>query len=314
MNKPYKNDIKYVNGIYNMLKYYRNNKPEFKFRIYYDDSVLKKDNKWQDMFNMLLQQNDIDLIKYEFKQFKESPVFHDNVFGMMVRFIPLFNFDKTNEIIVVSDIDFGSGDDVIKNISSSINDNALINKLNKDNTVMFVLYGYDSYISKHRLRIDNLIKNYNLYLRAVSPSCYYVYKYKKEIFLDFLDCVYNNCSTYQEWISTTFKHINCNTTLAPKEISMCKSYITYKKSVFIFGLDEFFLNYYLMGTLARDKIPMYVHTRLPTPTDYNYLIYELYKENKLNENYIRKMKKYILQNEYKNDIKENFNTIDKKIT
>jgi hypothetical protein len=72
MDDPYKDESIYIKGIDGMIRqlpeYYKN----FSLRIYYDDSVMMKDNKYVDVFKNAMKCEHVELIKYDFPQFKKK--------------------------------------------------------------------------------------------------------------------------------------------------------------------------------------------------------------------------------------------------
>lgn len=110
----YKPNEVYLNGILDIISMI--DKINWNLRIYYDESILHANNeeteieiaKWKKLLNIALKTNKCELYKYEFKDFKKDDIYHLGVFGMMVRFMPMFNFsfEKKDTIIYISDIDY----------------------------------------------------------------------------------------------------------------------------------------------------------------------------------------------------------------
>ena len=74
-------------------------------RIYYDNSLLSKENK--QLYDIILRwldtKHNIELIKYDFKDFQDEHGNHFTLFGAFVRIMPLF--DDNISVLVLRDID-----------------------------------------------------------------------------------------------------------------------------------------------------------------------------------------------------------------
>ena len=81
LNNPYKNDLIYTNGFLQLLNALPKFYEDCVIRLYFDNSLLGKDNLWKNFYNKLIKHKHLQLIKYNFNQLKSHPVFHDDLFG-----------------------------------------------------------------------------------------------------------------------------------------------------------------------------------------------------------------------------------------
>ena len=312
MNKPYKNDNIYTDGLIKNIEHIKKYMKNSIVRIYYDDSILKKDDSWRDLFKELCKDKYVQLIKYDFKQFKESTVFHKDLFGTLVRFLPLFNFCKTNETIISEDIDFDYSDSYY--YSNYIP--KYIKYINDKKSIAFVSYRLSIYIEKGRLEISPIIKKYKFLPRVVATPLISSIQMDKNIFVKFIKCMYVKCTDYTTWMKETISQIDCNSPkIKEKDKSICRSMLTEKFSktgLFLFGIDEFFINFYIYNELLNNKKNFYIYMKLPPMGDYNRILYNvMYIKKSITKTYLENFQKFVLKNDYTNDITYNYNLINR---
>lgn len=311
MNKPYKDDSIYTEGlkknIADIKKYVKNSI----IRIYYDDSVLKKDDSWCTLFKKLCSDRYIQLIKYNFKQFKENAVFHKNLFGTLIRFLPLFDFYKTNETVIIQDIDYDARSQY--NYTTYIPDK--LKFINDKKNIIFVAYGIETFMDKSRLEISYITKKYNFLPRVVAQPIISSTQINKDVFIEFMKCMYVKCTDFTTWMNETVSRINCESNvLSEKDRNICEYIIAEKFSktgLFLFGIDEFFINFYLFNELLKNKKNFYIFMKLPPMGNYNYFLYDfMYKRGAITRTYIEDFQKFVLEDNYTNNMKHNYNLID----
>jgi hypothetical protein len=99
--ESYKNINIYKNGIIDIINNFNKILPNFRLRIYYDESVLEILN------NILNKKNldNIELYKYNIDFFRDD-IYHKGVIGTFIRFLPLFDLEyhKVDKCLVI-DID-----------------------------------------------------------------------------------------------------------------------------------------------------------------------------------------------------------------
>jgi hypothetical protein len=219
----FENNKKYIFGINNILNNFDKYFPDFRLRIYYDNSsnyILKniiKKNKKNKKFN----NNNIELYKYEI------PIFYDNnkkkhkgTIGTLIRFLPLYDYElhKVDECIIF-DIDNKIG----------IFNHTIYEKLKKKN----MLFGYRSrvcYGFKNRILCIN-DKNI-IEFPIIASLIYNFISLPNNILGDFLDDLY-----YKKNEDSL------------KFIESCEIINEYE-----YGIDEIFINNYHLRYLFQKKI------------------------------------------------------------
>jgi hypothetical protein len=119
MNRPYKKFHIYLNGIQRMLNYRKKFLPDFKFRIFADDTILDD----ADIMKKLREDPDVQIVRYKCPNFMEPDNYHHSgIFGMFVRFFPMFDFDNNDaNYVIVADIEPNDEDmNMMENIYSFV--------------------------------------------------------------------------------------------------------------------------------------------------------------------------------------------------
>lgn len=311
MNKPYKNDIEYTEGLIKNISCINTYIKNSIIRIYYDDSILKKDNTWKPMYDKLMKMSNTQLINYDFKQFKENSVFHKDLFGTLIRFLPLFNFYKTDENIMIGDIDYDKNSvELYKNIIPT-----RFEMIKKEKNIIFEGYNLSTFIDKGRLEISSIIKNYKFLPRILAGNIISSYQMDKSVFIEFIHCMYVKCDNYTTWLTESMSDIDCKSNkINQKKIGMCQSIKNFKISktgLFLFGIDEFFINFYIFDALLSIGKKFYINIQIPPMGDYNYFLYTfMYDKKAITKKFIDNFQKFVLQDEYTDDINVNYKKID----
>ena len=318
MPDPYKDETIYINGLNLMLDNFQKVAPNSILRIYYDDSVIKKDNKWNFLIKKAKDKAFTEIIHYDFKQFKKpNSFYHEGIFGMMVRLFPLFNFSKIDEIITIDDIDyeklesFNERYNMIKNSIKYIK--------NTKSTFIYGTYGYKAYINSPRLMISSISNKYNFSIRMYSHPSICSKKLDKKILIDFMLCILNKCDIYNKWISELINNLNCdNNKLSIKKRQQCQQYKEMKKlkfGSFLYGLDEYFLNEPVLEYFLKNKKPFIIYYALPSLVKYHFVIYKMFTEKKISLEFISNMYLYILNKKVNTieDVNNSFTMVDKEI-
>ena len=97
MKNSYKNFKSYINGLFEIKKYYKKYLPNFVIRLYYDKSVIN--DKYFIKLYKLYNESGEQLIEYDCPDYKDG-IFHKGTFGTIIRYISYFNF-KNNDTNIV---------------------------------------------------------------------------------------------------------------------------------------------------------------------------------------------------------------------
>lgn len=129
LEKSYKNNDNYYNGLKNIIHDFKKYFPTMYIRLYIDETVLSPKfknnktneyikNKWIPFINQIKKLDFVQIIIFDYKLFQRYYVKnniskysfgHEGLFGTILRFEPLFNFEenKNLRIVYVTDIDLG---------------------------------------------------------------------------------------------------------------------------------------------------------------------------------------------------------------
>lgn len=210
----YKDFSKYVDGLDSLYHHIEKKHPDYSLRLFIDDSIYK-DKK---IMNRIKKLKNIELVHYNCPNFIIDNIYHRGVFGTFIRFFPMFNFKNNDANIVITiDIDFDEKYPIpqLYKIRSSINIKFIDN-------IYYICRGNLLRGKKHKL-----IK-YNKIIPYIYASYFISLKrFKKNIIIDFLLNIENYSSKNLKSIyDSDIKNTGNNK--------------------FVFGSDEYFLNYILI--------------------------------------------------------------------
>ncbi len=106
MNKHYKDFNKYINGLKMWINYINNSKNDFMFRLFIDQNILD-DNE---VMTLIKSCKKMQPVLYECHDYMVGK-FHLDLFGTLLRFFPLFNFENNDaKKVFIVDMDWVSTD------------------------------------------------------------------------------------------------------------------------------------------------------------------------------------------------------------
>jgi hypothetical protein len=267
-SKSYKDLSIYINGLKILHDYRIKETPDYSLRLFIDESIYS-DNEIMDKLNKL---NNLEIVLYSCPNFMiganliektnsttdtdtdtvnsenstnsiKKNKYHEGVFGMMVRFFPMYDFPNNDaNIVLITDIDIKSKekiytfdliDTIKKNISPSIYNNIEFYKFG--NISKNVKYGFD-YI------YENNPKKPIMY--SISQSTVSFKRIPSEVMVKFIKEVKKSEPTkeysYYYKIKKDF--------MAPTKFDY--------DSNFIYGTDEYYFNYTLSNYMYKNNRPM----------------------------------------------------------
>jgi len=315
LENPYKDFDKYYNGLKRLVSLFLKNNVYEKYilRIYFDDSIIKAthknklineeiNNKWKPLFEELKTNKKVQLVKYECSKLYDG-LYHYGLFGTLMRFIPLFDYEDNKNIneVFINDIDIGSN--TYKNIKF-IQD--LIKKYNSTH----FFYTYVCYLYQNRfVSLDQELNDkekLNFDYRTLAGYIYSKKKISKDIFNKFIKCLID--------IKLEVRDINIECDILNKFKNYSSRSLNKSKTirdVLKFGIDEFFLNYILIKHLINKNEQIDFLVKPPTtPFDSNDFIKHILNNQELGI----KIKKQILGSLYNPllSLKDNYLTFEKK--
>lgn len=219
LNDPYKDNSRYINGLKKLIEFLEFNK-SFILRIYYDNSIFEND-EYRNMFNILKKNKFVELTNYSCKKFLKNK-YHIGIFGVLIRFLPIFYKNNQYDIIYIIDIDDNSYGYIPK----------YINKLeNSDKNFIFILP--INYSERYFNKLNNKFGN-----TIISNILVKDYVFDIKLFINFLNEIYNSDKIYKMLYNINKNFFNI------KDGDVLSTY----------GVDEYFLNKYLLNLLNENKI------------------------------------------------------------
>ena len=271
---------KYLNGIFLLNEFIIKELPDFELRLFIDQTIS------DDIFIFeKLKRNKIKLITFECSNFLIDK-FHRGIFGMIVRFFPMFNFENNDaKNIIISDIDISNE---IKKYLITLRNK--INFFEKNNIKDLHSYFYGT------LRDISIIRKDKIIPFMLSSLQINFQRIDSNVLIQYI----NNYKKYNTKILKTYEH-------ATNKIKKSND-----KYIF-YGWDEYFINNNYINHLISNEIPFsitysyfitinlfYVQKKLHVLENFHYKILE-----KFYRSILRDTKKFTFKN-----INQSFNYID----
>lgn len=221
LEKSYKSSERYIDGILKIIEFVEQNE-FYILRIYYDKSIFLNE-KYANLFNKIKTNKFVELYEYSCLKFIKSKPFHIGTFGTLLRFLPLFEKSQY-EVIYILDIDDANYGYIKLYIDSLINSDK-----------KFYFYNLEDYGKKYSNQFNNKFGDAiiaNIYVKN--------YRFDIKIFINFLDSITKSNKLFKQ-----IENLNKNS-YAFKNST--------KDIISTYGLDEYFLNIYLINTLNKKDI------------------------------------------------------------
>ena len=250
----YKDFNLYINGFLKLHKeVIKEKKYNFIIRLFIDNNI--KNDK--ELFNKIYNLERVEIIIYKCKNYlqPDDNNYHLGIFGMFVRFFPLFDF-KNNDANIVMILDMDDG-------SSTFYGN--LEKLqgikNKEEFYIF----YISNIAKNIKYNFNYLYNDKFISYFISPQ---LINFKR--LPNLLANYFNNITSYKS------NALNCY------EYKFYNSKKMNKNEIFIYGIDEFFLNNDIIKYIIDNDLPYAQFIKFDILTlSYYFIKYYSFKKDKL---------------------------------
>lgn len=310
----YKPMQRYYEGLRKLIDITPKYLPNYYLRIYYDDSIVKPEyeqkdindeikEKWLPLLEYAKSKKHVQLVKYYHKDYAHG-LGHVGLFGTLIRFIPLFDYEinKNLDIVFVSDIDVES--DIRSGLWNNL-DEMFDRFINSDSKFHFrARYCY--YTKDRFYKIGKKLHTWRI-IFAGTIIC--KIKFPQSLLENFMTCMKKDrterigteCEGINKFLD--IEHIGFETGTRRKVI---------KISDFIFGIDEYFLNVDIMNYIFEHKInfstSVYPDIYIPT-----YLLHrKKWKEFKNNNKMYAALMKEIMGKYYdeKKSLDDNYKKYD----
>lgn len=319
---PYKDESLYINGLNLLFDNFSKVLPNAVMLLLYDDSVLLKDNKWKPIIEKGKTKDFVQMVKYDFPQYKIKDTFyHNGLFGTMLRFFPMFDFYNSDEITAIDDIDYKTLNSIKVIYQQEVFVKGInILKQSTDSLAVFGSYGVTMALAHPRLILNEINDKYGFSLRMLMRPTMCKKKLPKKILIDFFLCVYSKCDEYMRLAYNLNRDLQCDKqTMHTNSVNMCaevKKMNTSSTGYYLFGIDEYFLNYHIVVYFLETKKKFIV--RAPAHTgmnNFHFMFYLQFKKHILPIQFMKDMYKYVLNRQINtdNDVHKAFSEIDKII-
>lgn len=224
LKNSYKSAQRYVNGILKIVEFI-NYHDDYCLRLYYDQSVYLYD-KYSTLMTYLRTVKKIELYEFSCPRFKCSGKFHIGTFGSMIRFLPLFekSKDESWELVYIIDTDDSNYCYIDMYVKSLMN--------SKKN---FYFYDFENYKYKYLGKLNNKFDNVVIANIFVKNHLFDI-----KILVDYLELISKTDGIYH-----MLNEINNESAIIKKSNSSV---------VRTYGLDEYFLNKYLIEIINEKQI------------------------------------------------------------
>jgi len=269
----YKSFDKYIDILEDIYYIINRKYSSYSFRLFIDKTI------YDDKTIMVRLKNlkNIELVLYDFLL-----DINQGLLGTLVRFFPMFNF-KNNDanIVLVTDVDHFMIFNVTKyfnilnNNKVDINEIYLIKKGNLSQNIQYKDF--------NTLNNDN---DNNLNVYSYASHIINIKKIEYHVIIEYIYDVIKSNKVYSYF--TKFKY---NNDTYKKKFELTKP--------FIYGIDEYFINYTLNNYFFKNKLPIISIIKFNITDTYYYLIKERdYYQNLNNEqiNILQYILKFILKN------------------
>ncbi len=244
-NGGYKNFSLYINGFKKLHKIVLAAPLNYTIRLFIDETIYSDKNLFVQISNL----ERVEIILYSSEKYKQisDQKYHIGLFGTLIRFFPLFDFQNNDaNIVMIMDMDdiehFYFNQELIKKLDNSINKIEIIKSGNITKNVLYKL---------------DMFKNHIVNPYVIAPKYIGFKRINKIVIEDFF-----------EELSKDNKKIF---TLYEDKIKVNKK-MTLNNMPFIYGVDEYFLNINLTNYLIENKIPFGVYFNWEiNGSTYNYL-------------------------------------------
>lgn len=282
MNNHYKNFNIYIRGLKSWIRFLNSFENNYVLRIFIDDNVRKDRN----IMNIMNSSKKIQLILFSCDNYKNGK-YHKDVFGTLLRFFPLFDFENndSNNVIVV-DIDLHEED--------------------KARCKFFMQTKLDNFTAMAAIT-PLLYENKKAYVFAGLMSV--KDKYDKNILLKFIKNAHNiKDKGFYNKRETTFgfgvDEIFINNYLLPN-VKKYSSIIEYNISYFLFHSKKRIMKSKNSEIIFKSIIGKYYKEGMSVEDMYNFIDSKTYMVKERNEiiNYLTKRFNKVISYLYKNKTK-----------
>lgn len=221
--KNYKDYMIYLEGLKLLIKDCI--KKKYLLFIYYDESVYSFNFDFDNLLKLNRNQIYINFIKYKCELFYENN-FHEGLFGLIIRYVPLFIEYKNIENVMILDVDVD-----YRTVCKKLN---LYRSFIRTENDVHILTSNSCDLSHRFLAYENIFNfNFKYWPRILGHSLISKIKFPKYIFDDFMNIIIMNTNDWQNFINEITNFIKWE-----KKMNL-------EQGRFPYGIDELFLEFIL---------------------------------------------------------------------
>ena len=216
---------KFMFMLQNFKRTFRGN---YYLRVYFDRSIYVKtdndiinkeiDEMWKPLLKYLKSLSFVQLVRYNHLDFKKNKTFHDGLFGTLIRFLPLFDYESNKNIrtIVITDIDVNK---TYLNYTSRC-----IQYVKQKNLKFFFRTSFCKFIKGRHYTAKGIV---NTWLRVMAGTVICDnYKFSHQILDDFFKQLYT-----KEYDSNVDKFVNIFTQQSNSHDNMLKALLMFYRII-----------------------------------------------------------------------------------
>ncbi len=224
---------------------------DIKFRLMYNDTIYDTNNEYElnrikKIMDSVKKNKHIQLIKYNCPNYKLDDLYDKGIFPFFIRYFYFYNFeDNDTNYVFAADIDITRSKASKDYVGFMIDVFSEIIKLKTG----FIYYNSKCYVPfwKKKLSINDSITVLGGHIGGNV-------KLEPEIFVDFLNDCKDGIQSTNELVSKFYKYYNeyLNDKRIPFEYKK-KKILSYKvDKIFVYGLDEFYMTYFILPQVLKD--------------------------------------------------------------
>lgn len=254
LQKSYKSSLRYSNGLLKVVDFIITHE-NYCLRVYYDRSIFLNPN-YMNLFKYLKLQERIELYEYFCPKMIYEKTYHMGTFGSLMRFLPLFEKSQY-KIIYLLDID----DDSYNYID------LYFNHLMENKSKQIYFYNIEGYGQKYLNKFNNKYNDIVIANIFVKEQ-----RFNIKLFDNYIDLLIGTTDLFD-----MFEEINESYSIVKKASKPIRR---------TYGLDEYFLNKYLIDVMEDKQIGWIKEE----------LYYDFFLKNLINyDNYQDVIFKYFIQ-------------------
>ena len=231
-------------------------------RVYFDRSIyIKTDNEiinkeidemWLPLLKYLKRLSFVQLVRFTHLDFKKSKIFHEGLFGTIMRFLPLFDYESNSNVktVIISDIDVSK--------ASLYYIRKCLNYVKQKNLKFFFRTGFFKFIKGRHYTAKGIA---NTWLRVMAGTVICDnYKFPHVILDEFFKQLHTKIydKNVDQFVNMDIYNYHEEKTSTEK--------------VFKYGIDEFFAMYLVRDVLEKNLKFGYLSTKdLDAPIWFSYI-------------------------------------------